>query len=104
MSNPLEPVSYNITTRRNDPAVFSYSCLAYPLPTIVVWRKFNGSDWTSLTTDSDIKITQLDLNFSLTIKNVLRTDIGLYKLTIGNKVGSIEQIFTLEIEGIFYQN
>ncbi|XP_060606552.1 synaptogenesis protein syg-2-like [Ruditapes philippinarum] len=98
MSNPLEPVAYNITTRGNDPAVFSYSCLAYPLPTIVVWRKFNGSDSTSLTTDSDIKITQLDLNFSLTIKNVLRTDIGLYKLTIGNKVGSIEQIFTLEIE------
>jgi hypothetical protein len=97
--HPGVPLYQNITTPLKVPVVLRLSAIAYPVPSTVAWQRLNGGKWSTITPNSHISIQQANLNYSLTINEVVKADFGQYKLVIENKVGQFEQIFNIIFGG-----
>ncbi|XP_060591904.1 hemicentin-1-like [Ruditapes philippinarum] len=98
-ANPTVPFNTNLTVASNVTAVLYFPILAYPKPESVIWQKYSKSNWISVTSNSNINISNNELNVSLSIYNMMETDFGRYRLIISNDVGSYIQDYYINAEG-----
>ncbi|XP_060607875.1 neural cell adhesion molecule 2-like [Ruditapes philippinarum] len=97
-ANPTVPFTTNLTLASNVTAVLHFPILAYPKPESVIWQKYSMSNWISVTSNSNINISNNELNISLSIYKMMETDFGRYRLIISNDVGSYKQDYYITAE------
>ncbi|XP_060576315.1 hemicentin-1-like [Ruditapes philippinarum] len=100
-ANPMVPYTKNFTSARNVTVVLFFPALAYPKPDSVIWQKYSMSNWISLSSNSNINISNNALNVSVSIYTMMETDFGRYRLIITNVVGSYVQDYYINAEGRF---
>lgn len=99
--SPFVKLEENVTSALHEPAVLTFTALAYPTPgqDDFRWYRLLNSTWLLLLDNEQFRIFTSNLQSNLSILNVNHTYFGMYKLEVKNSIGTYKQHFYLSHEG-----